>query len=365
MNNKSGINLTELFSDAAEVQDVLELESKVFELTQEIARLRENGQDSSQNINQLKEMLVSSPIREIELELIDRNPNQPRRTFLEDTISHLADSLERDGQQEPVILIDKGECFELFDGERRYRAATKLGWNTIKAIVIPRPAHLQRKILVASLHREGLNQLDMAEAVLQEIQTATGMEAETIVRLIRTTIRRFARHQRIPELLSLSALQNIKTTTDEHKERGRPKLEGISDEERKIFTVLLELGIKPPSFAVAVDCLNLFDDLKVAIREQGLSVNTATALSKLTPQNLGCTPKAALKVRRELIERIINDRLSLSKVRQLVNQKLKKPSDRQENKVIQAIDRIEVAKLSESSRQELKEALRRKLQELD
>lgn len=139
MSKKVGVDLSNLFSGAEYSQEVHTLESKIAELSAEIEQLRSSGsQELEAKVQELREQLASGGVLDVLIEQIDRNVEQPRQTFTQESIEMLALSLESDGQQEPIILIEQlNGRYLLFDGERRWRGAKLLNWETIKAVVIP------------------------------------------------------------------------------------------------------------------------------------------------------------------------------------------------------------------------------------
>src|SRR5690349_10050862 len=72
----------------------------------------------------------------ISLNLIYASPHQLRHHFDESSLEELACSMKEEGLIHPVILRKVGSAYELVAGERRFRAAEKLGWKTIEARVI-------------------------------------------------------------------------------------------------------------------------------------------------------------------------------------------------------------------------------------
>ena len=72
---------------------------------------------------------------EIDIELIKPNPYQPRREFGVEELRELETSLRANGLLQPVTVRPSLHGFELVAGERRLRAASRLGWRTIPAIV--------------------------------------------------------------------------------------------------------------------------------------------------------------------------------------------------------------------------------------
>lgn len=103
--------------------------------------------------------------REVALAAIRPNPGQPRRSFDAAELQALADSIAAHGVLQPVVLVEDGDGFVLVAGERRLRAATQLGLETIPAVV--RSANEQERLelaLVENLQRADLNALEEAKA---------------------------------------------------------------------------------------------------------------------------------------------------------------------------------------------------------
>src|SRR6185312_17219996 len=75
-------------------------------------------------------------LRDLPVELISANPNQPRRTFSEEPLVALASSLKARGVLQPVLVRPRaGGTYELIAGERRWRAARLAGLDRIPALV--------------------------------------------------------------------------------------------------------------------------------------------------------------------------------------------------------------------------------------
>lgn len=103
--------------------------------------------------------------KEVALAAIRPNPGQPRRSFDAAELQALADSIAAHGVLQPVVLVEDGDGFVLVAGERRLRAATQLGLETIPAVV--RSANEQERLelaLVENLQRADLNALEEAKA---------------------------------------------------------------------------------------------------------------------------------------------------------------------------------------------------------
>jgi ParB family chromosome partitioning protein len=107
--------------------------------------------------------------REIPVSAITPNPRQPRRTFDEDTLEELAESIREVGLLQPVVVRAAGPGrYELIMGERRWRATQRAGLTEIGAIVKQtQDNELLRDALIENLHRQQLDPLEEAAAYQQ------------------------------------------------------------------------------------------------------------------------------------------------------------------------------------------------------
>jgi ParB family transcriptional regulator, chromosome partitioning protein len=93
------------------------------------------------------------------------NPKQPRTAFGEEALEELAESIRRDGVQEPVIVRRAGEGYELVSGERRVRASVMADREIIPAICREVPDSDMLKLgLIENIQREDLNAIELARA---------------------------------------------------------------------------------------------------------------------------------------------------------------------------------------------------------
>lgn len=107
----------------------------------------------------------------IRLDTISPDPEQPRRTFPDDSLQELSDSIKQDGVIQPIEVteIDDGR-FLIVHGERRWRAAQMAGLETIPAVVRRRDYDLVTRLvrqLVENIQREDLNDVDRAAGLLR------------------------------------------------------------------------------------------------------------------------------------------------------------------------------------------------------
>jgi ParB family transcriptional regulator, chromosome partitioning protein len=105
-------------------------------------------------------------LRQLPVELISPNPQQPRRQFDEEALVSLADSIRARGVIQPVLVRPvAGGRYELVAGERRWRAARIAGLETLPAVVRPHDdAGSLELAVIENMAREDLNPVEEARA---------------------------------------------------------------------------------------------------------------------------------------------------------------------------------------------------------
>ncbi len=115
--------------------------------------------------HRVDEVLEGEIIEEISLNDIKSNPFQPRRVFDEDKINELAQSIKEHGVFQPIILKKVKQGYMIVSGERRFRAALKVGLKTIPSIIRQyEEAKVAEIALAENLQRENLTPIEEAEA---------------------------------------------------------------------------------------------------------------------------------------------------------------------------------------------------------
>jgi ParB family transcriptional regulator, chromosome partitioning protein len=114
----------------------------------------------------LPEAAAEPELRELPVESIRRNPQQPRTQFGPDSLKALAASLVEAGMVQPLIVRPlRDGRFELIAGERRWRAAREAGLQTVPAIIRDEDeAERLQTALIENMAREDLNPVDEARA---------------------------------------------------------------------------------------------------------------------------------------------------------------------------------------------------------
>lgn len=144
----------------------------------------------------------SSTIREIELDKITPNPNQPRRDFDETAMRELADSIAEIGIVQPITLrkMEDG-TFQIIAGERRWRASKLAGLRSIPAYIrTADDENVMEMALIENIQREDLNSVEIALAYQHLIEQYNLTQEKLSERIgkNRSTITNYLRLLRLP-----------------------------------------------------------------------------------------------------------------------------------------------------------------------
>lgn len=123
---------------------------------------------------------MGDEVQNIGVDNLVPNPYQPRRTFTDENLAELAESIRHHGVIQPVIVRQRGESFELVVGERRLRAARLAGLKEIPAFVRDMSdVELMEVAIIENLQREDLNAIEEATAIKQ-LQESLGYTQERL-----------------------------------------------------------------------------------------------------------------------------------------------------------------------------------------
>lgn len=173
--------------------------------------------------------------KEIELSLVDPDPNQPRKDFEEDKLLELSQSISAIGVKQAITVRQVGDRYLIIAGERRYRASGIANKQTIPAIVIREDDQLTEEMIFShqlseNLHREDLNPVEKAEFIQERIEelknhnisnpgqhiaNELGVDASTIskwlgVLKIGEDLRTLAKHGKIRDYNALKKVEKLK-----------------------------------------------------------------------------------------------------------------------------------------------------------
>ena len=138
---------------------------------------------------------------EIDIDLIDPNPDQPRTQFTEANLEELAQSIRANGVVQPIVLRQVGGRYQIVAGERRWRASQRAGLRRIPAVVKEvSDDKLLELALVENIQRQELNPIEEAKAYRKLIDTL-GLTQEMVAERVgkdRTIITTSMRLLRLP-----------------------------------------------------------------------------------------------------------------------------------------------------------------------
>jgi ParB family chromosome partitioning protein len=145
-------------------------------------------------------------LKSIPIGQIGRNPFQPRREFNSEELGELQESLNSSGLLQPITVRRRPgkDGFELIAGERRLRAAMKLGWKEIPAIIKDIDDKTVLTLaLVENLQRTDLNPIEEGEGYYR-LSNEFGLTQQQIAETVgkdRTTIANMLRVLQLPEVV--------------------------------------------------------------------------------------------------------------------------------------------------------------------
>lgn len=152
---------------------------------------------------------ASENVIEMKINSVEPNINQPRKSFDDDKIDDLAESIKVHGVLQPIIVTKKGDYYQIIAGERRWRASKKAGLKTIPAIVRDYDERKIREVaLIENLQRQDLNALETAKAI-KELMEEHSLTQEEIAKTlgksrsaIANTLRILNLDERVQELVA-------------------------------------------------------------------------------------------------------------------------------------------------------------------
>ncbi len=196
----------------------------------------------------------SSSINDVELSLIEPNPNQPRTHFDEEALEELAASIRELGVIAPVTLRKNSDgTYMIIAGERRYRASKLAGLKTIPAYIrTAEDEQVMEMALIENIQREDLNAIEIALSFhrLMEDYRLTQEKLSERVGKKRTTITNYLRLLKLPAEIQM----------------------GIKDHKLEMGHARALLGLNDP-----VAQLHLYE----AIQRQGLSVRKVEEMVRI------------------------------------------------------------------------------------
>jgi len=176
------------------------------------------------------------------IEEVQPNPFQPRKTFSDEQLQELVDSIREKGILQPLMVRRKSDGYELIAGERRWRAAQRAGLREIPILVRDvSDSEMLELSLIENIQRENLNAIEEAEAYKRLVEQFhfTQEEISKKVGKDRTTIANTVRLLRLPPEIKLSLAEG--KITMGHA-RAFLSLDGV-DKQKLLWKKLLAGGL--------------------------------------------------------------------------------------------------------------------------
>jgi ParB family chromosome partitioning protein len=145
---------------------------------------------------------TNEELLEVDIDLIEPSPAQPRTHFDESRLEELAQSIRSNGIVQPLLLRRRGSGYQLVAGERRWRAAQRAGLQRVPAVVRDIPDNkLLELALIENIQRQELNAIEEAHAYKRLIETLN-LTQEMVAQRVgrdRSFITNYLRLLRLPE----------------------------------------------------------------------------------------------------------------------------------------------------------------------
>ena len=174
----------------------------------------------------------SSLVLDLDIDIIKPNPYQPRKTFNQEALQELSESIKEHGLLQPVVVYDNGDGdYVLIAGERRLRASKLAGLSNIRAIVAEIEQKKMRELaIIENIQREELNAIELALSY-QELLEEYDITHEELSKRINKS-----RTQITNTLRLLQLCDEVKTMLGEEKiTQGHAKmLVTLSESEQKL-----------------------------------------------------------------------------------------------------------------------------------
>ncbi|WP_096186082.1 nucleoid occlusion protein [Evansella halocellulosilytica] len=186
-------------------------------MKQSFSRLFGLNEKNEEQVEEELEVTDKEEVHQIPLTEIVPNRYQPRTVFQDERIDELAQTIKTHGIIQPIVVRELEGKFEIIAGERRWRAATSLGWETIPAVIKSfNDAQTASVALIENLQREGLTSIEEANAYAKLIELH-GLTQESLAQRLgkgQSTIANKLRLLHLPEPVQ-NALLN-RTITERH-----------------------------------------------------------------------------------------------------------------------------------------------------
>lgn len=198
-----------------------------------------------------KEIPKDKQIQDLPLDKIVPNRYQPRHKFSDESIRELAQTLNEEGLLQPIVVRENNDGYEIIAGERRYRAAKYLNWETIPAIVNNLDDEQAASLaLIENLQREDLNPIDEATAY-QNLMRINSLTQATLAKDMGKSQPYVANKLRLLKLCP--DVQDALIAGEITQRHGRALLKLDEEGQKKILAEILKKGLNVKQTELAVE----------------------------------------------------------------------------------------------------------------
>lgn len=184
--------------------------SRFFGLNDKQAEVEQSENDEIEVVSENEEINDNEEVREVLISEIVPNRFQPRTVFDEERIQELAQTIRTHGVIQPIVVRERDGKFEIIAGERRWRAVTLLGWETIPALIKDYNDSQTASIaLIENLQREGLTAIEEAIAYAKLIELH-GLTQESLAQRLgkgQSTVANKLRLLHLPDLVQQAIME--------------------------------------------------------------------------------------------------------------------------------------------------------------
>lgn len=201
--------------------------------------------------------VLNKGVEELDINLIRRNPDQPRKAFDEEKLNELATSIKSYGIIQPISVVKRGDFYIIIAGERRYRAAQRAGLEKVPVIIRDYDEQkCQEVALIENLQREDLNPIEEALAY-KDLITAFGITQEEIAEKFgkaRSTITNVMRLLHLPKEVQ-ELIREGKVSTGHAKLLLEGKIRNDAEIQIKLANEVAKRNLSVRSLAIMINTL--------------------------------------------------------------------------------------------------------------
>ena len=194
-----------------------------------------------------------SKLRDLKIDDIIPDEDQPRRQFKQDQLEALADSIREHGVLMPIVVTKEGDKYKIVAGERRWRASKLAGLEKMPAIIRTLDAQNRLELsLIENVQREDLNAIEIATAYAKlktqfnlssaDVAKRVGKSEPAVINTMRLlTLPDEAKHAMVEHKLSEGQMRPLITATPEQISAVLPRIIEENWSARKVEQYMVDL----------------------------------------------------------------------------------------------------------------------------